>query len=73
MSEVTASGIDEVDELSSLPHLKPGKLYCPFVLAVAKQRKQLKCVLETRPLLSGCCTHNQQGTHTWPWRCIREG
>lgn len=32
MSELTASGIDEVDELSSLPYLKPGGLRCPFAL-----------------------------------------
>ena len=29
VSEFTASGIDEVDELSSLPHLKPGELHRP--------------------------------------------
>ncbi len=62
MSEFTASGIDEVDELSSLPHLKPGDLCYPFDLVLAGMQSTWK-IHETCLRLSGYCMHDQQGKH----------
>ena len=61
MSELTASGIDEVDELSSLPHLKPGEPHCPSTLKVYGRHHTWNGSRD-KPTAARHCKHAQQVT-----------